>query len=699
MSSITTALPRICVAGPAPQPLPRRLSNPILRTIPRPMLRRVPRPVLRLLPRLLAGVALVTAAGAGQAQQEASAPATKPATGLYKVVNLRAGDLSELPAINTRDQVSFSLHTAQGSRGYFYDGKAVRDIGTLGGPTTNAVGLNNAGQVTGGSATADGSARAFVWSAGAGMVNLGKLPGASESDGAAINNRGVVTGYSHGVPVMPPRAFRWSAADGIQDLGAFTGGLASFSAGTALNDDGLIAGNSDASASDRHAFAWTRARGMVDIDSLRSVYSEPVAVGSAGLITGHYVVPKSDNLYHAFVWTAANGMRDMGTAGGTESFVLAMSPNAHAAGVINVKSGDQHAMSWTQSGGMVDLGTLDGAPRGAASRALGVNSKGQIVGWSRNKAGLYQPFLWSAKGGMVELNKRLHKPPAGLVVEEALAISDNGAIVAGSNAGLVLLTPCCASNGSHAVGPVVAPDLVEVGKQLDASVSFADDDAVGIRQISWSWGDGTDAAADASAQTVALKEERGGGSASSSHRYTAPGIYPVTATVVNRAGQSVSVSRQVIVYAPGAGIVGGNGAIMSPQGAIKTAMTKAGKASFRFVAPSSTGQSTAASTGQLRFGLAGWTFRSEDLRPMAGAGVGQFEGSGTVNGRGDYKFTLSTTAGAGGRRASSDAQGSFNLKVWQLDPKTQTPVVVYDSQVGAPRVAAGAITDGEIVQH
>lgn len=647
---------------------------------------------MRLLPRLLAGMAIATGAGLAHGQLDNEAGVAKPASTLYRVVNLGAGDLSELPAINSKDQVSFSLHTAQGSRGYFFDGKTVRDIGTLGGPTTNAVGLNNAGQLTGATTVAGGNQRAFVWRAGAGMTDLGLLPGAYESAAAAINNVGVVTGYSHGTPLTSPRAFRWSAAHGIQDIGSFTGGSGSFSVGNSLNDAGLISGNSDANDHDRHAFAWTRARGMLDIDTLGSSYSLPVAVAGAGQVAGHYVVPKTDNLYHAFFWTAANGMRDIGTAGAVESFVLAMSPNAHIAGVINLARGDQHAMSWTQSGGMLDLGTLDGGKPGAASRALYVNAKGQIVGWSRSKAGEMKPFLWSAASGMQDLSKRLYKAPAGLKVDQALAISDNGVIVAGSNAGLVLLTPCCAGSGAPAVGPVAAPDLVEIGKPLDASVSFADEDAAGIRSVSWSWGDGNGAPA------AVLKEDGGAGSASASHRYTAPGIYPVTATVVNRAGQSVAVSRRVIVHAPVAGgIVSGSGAILSAQGALKTAPTKAGKASFRFIAPSSMGAgATAAGKGQLEFNLAGWIFRSDSLRPAAGAAAGQFEGSGTVNGRGHYRFAM---AGTPASQDVGGGSGAINLKIWHIDPVTKAPVTVYDNAAGGKQVGGGGVVEGMVLQR
>jgi probable HAF family extracellular repeat protein len=637
-----------------------------------------------ILPRLLAGAVIAAAATAtvtGRAEPRAVAAGDYPASTFYRVVNLGAGDISELPAINVRDQVSFSLHTQQGSRGFFYDGKTVRDIGTLGGATANTAGLNDAGQVVGRSDTPGGASRAFVWSAGAGMAALGVLPGASESAAFAINNQGVVAGYSDGVPATPPLAFRWSAADGMRGLGAFTGGSASFSVATALNDAGLIAGNSDATSSDRHAFAWTQAAGMIDIDSFRSRYSAPAAVARDGRVAGYYSVPGTDYLNHAFLWSATNGMRDLGTAGGVESFVLAMSPNANIAGVVNLASGDQHAMAWTESGGMVDLGTLDGAPPGTGSRALGVNKHGTIVGWARNAGGTYQPFAWTAGGGMVELNARLRNAPARLVVESGLAISDNGVIVAESNAGMVLLLPMRGNRGTHALGPVVAADLVAVGEPLDASVHYADEDMVGMRGASWSWGDGGDT------QPGALREGRGAGSASASHRYAAPGIYPVTATLVNRAGRAVSVSRQVVVHAPAGGIVGGSGAVLSAPGALKAAPLKAGKASFRFVAPS------AAGTGALQFQLAGWGFRSDELHAAAG-GAGQFEGRGKINGRGDYRFALATTAAT-----AAQAKGRVGLKIWHVDPATQATVVDYDSSAGRPGAQAGAMVDGLILQR
>src|SRR5690242_7146145 len=70
----------------------------------------------------------------------------------------------------------------------------VQDIGTLGGRFTTATGVNEAGQVTGYSETADGQIHGFVYANGQ-MQDLGTL-GGTGSLGAAINALGAVTGFA-----------------------------------------------------------------------------------------------------------------------------------------------------------------------------------------------------------------------------------------------------------------------------------------------------------------------------------------------------------------------------------------------------------------------------------------------------------------------------------------------------------------------
>lgn len=629
------------------------------------------------LPCLFGGLALggpALAAPAGTAVPIDDARQASPAQTTYRVINLGTADLSALPAINAGGQVAFSLNTPAGSRAWFYDGATIRDIGTLGGPASFAPALNDAGQVAGYSSTASGFEHAFVWTLGRGMTDLGTLPDAANSQAAAINNRGVIVGTSEGVPATSPRAFRWSAAQGMADLGAFTTGLGSFSSAVAINDAGLAAGFSTRKSGDRHAFVWARDAGLTDIDTLGSIDSIPVGIGAGGQVAGNvFVSPIGD--YRAFVWTRAGGMRDLGAAGGMSSAVTAMSASGQVAGVINLASGFQRAMFWTQTGGMLKLGTLGGP----GSNAIAVNNKGQVVGFADRRDGQARAYVWTRTQGMVDLNQRLRRAPAGLLLDAAVAISDNGSIVATSNAGLVLLTPGTGPRRTHALGPIAAADLVDAGAAVDAAVSFAAEDTAAQHHVTWAWGDGS------GERAGNTRASNGAGSGFASHTYSAPGIYTVTATVVDLAGNRAAVSRKVVVVDRSGGFVGGSGAFMSPQGANRKARIQAGKAYFSFVAPAATKPKAAGAAAALHFSVAGLSFRSTRLQAVAlqGAG-GQFEGSGSINGKGDYRFALDTTAGAAGET------GRFGLKIWHLDPATGAQVVDYDNRSGAS-IAEGRI--------
>jgi probable HAF family extracellular repeat protein len=452
----------------------------------------------------------------------------------YSVVNLGTGQVIRNPVINKYGQVAYNL----GAAAFFYDGATILGIPGLDRSlNSTATGLNDKGQVVGTSPVGNsGRVHPFIWSKQAGLFDLLPLDDAPFAEALDVNNYGVAVGDSYRDPVisLPAHAVRWTGPGSKLDLGSLGTGQ---SFAVAINDAGLIAGNSVLSPDVFHAFAWTPATGLIDIGTLGGGnQSEARAVNELGEIAGNAII--ANGMSHAFLWTRSGGIRDLGTGGGVTSSVLGMSSRGRIAGSLQKTLRRDHAMTWTHSYGMKDIGTL---PGGQLARAFAANNDGQVVGESGLKdPAVFHAFVWTYASGMIDLNMRVRNLPKGMVLQAALAISDNGSIVVQTNTGLALLKPNRCGCGA-AVGPIDAPAVVTVGSPYLVSASLADEHTSAVHTVSWTWGDGS---SDPAQNAI---ERNGKGSANASHVYSKPGTYEVSFKVTDKAGHIASVTRRVVV--------------------------------------------------------------------------------------------------------------------------------------------------------
>jgi len=86
---------------------------------------------------------------------------------------------------------------------FLWQGGSMTDLGTLGGNSSEAVGINRLGQIAGNSAAADGATHAVLWQSGT-MTDLGTLGGSASELPASTTSARWSAGHSPPTaPQMP----------------------------------------------------------------------------------------------------------------------------------------------------------------------------------------------------------------------------------------------------------------------------------------------------------------------------------------------------------------------------------------------------------------------------------------------------------------------------------------------------------------
>ncbi|MBM4274726.1 MAG: DUF3466 family protein [Deltaproteobacteria bacterium] len=300
-------------------------------------------------------------------------------------------------------------------------------LGTLGGGTSYAFGINASGQVVGESQTTGGQTRAFLWTAGGGMQNLGTL-GGSFSRAYDINDQGQIVGAATGSS-GPVRAFLYELGE-MKPLG--DSGVESFAFG--INSSGQVAGRTGEDINMKAALL-PPAGGYTLLGA--NPPSEAAAINAAGLVVG--TLTNESGFCRAFWWTPASGVNDLGSWGDEySSFAYAVNAYGQVVGEAETADGIRAFRAAAGTPGLQDLGALGGSD----SYALGINNLGQVVGISLTSSGDYHAFLYSG-AAMLDLNDLVQGLPEGVYLQSARDINDQGAIVGydSDNRAFLLLVP------------------------------------------------------------------------------------------------------------------------------------------------------------------------------------------------------------------------------------------------------------------
>jgi probable HAF family extracellular repeat protein len=272
----------------------------------------------------------------------------------------------------------------------------IQNLGTFGGYESLAWSVNDRGQVVGfaanttpdqfaGSLYASSATQvqAFLWQGGQ-MRDLGTL-GGPDSDALLINERGQIAGFSQInstiVPtLLPPQPAIHpflSEHGKMTDLGTLGG---AFGVPTAMNDRGQVVGDSNLAGDQAfHPFLWDHGT-LKDLGTLGGSLGEPRSINESGEAAGWALLP-GDQVVHATLWKDGETIDLGATADFPCSYANGINARGQVLGALQhcPNNAPREAFLW-ENGDLVNLNTLIPSGLGVIlGGAINANGRGEIA--------------------------------------------------------------------------------------------------------------------------------------------------------------------------------------------------------------------------------------------------------------------------------------------------------------------------------
>ena len=304
------------------------------------------------------------------------------------------------------------------------------DLGTLGGASSYAADVNSVDVVVGWSQTGTGTTHAFRWSAGAGMVDLGTLPGDAMSRAVAVldGENGEILGVSGATDRWTPVV--WSASGSVRPLPIPLISNLTIALPTGFNSQGDVVGSDGGTL--QHAWIWSETDGKYDLSAnVQGTSNEgsAAAITESGLVvltTRAYTCRRNPSCWRTYVWSKTSGYGALGTVGNDpEGSVTALGMNETGT-VVGWTTSDETGASpylWAAGSGFIRLANYStGSSR--YGYATAVNSNGIVVGADFEPAsGSIVASKWLADGAIVRLSPEDPNPSIAVAINNAGAIA------------------------------------------------------------------------------------------------------------------------------------------------------------------------------------------------------------------------------------------------------------------------------------